>query len=122
MTCRRLGTTRRCPGHGTVVEDTAGRSYLLYHAYPATSDFPYVGRVALLDLVEWRADGWPTINAGRGPSRVAPAPAGVGNTRRNVVVDEFEGERLDASWRWPTTPSRTPSAEMSFCMNLSASD
>src|SRR5919205_704182 len=57
----------KCPDHGTVVSDAAGRDWLLYHAMDA-KDFVYVGRQALLDEVKWGRDGWPTINEGRGPS------------------------------------------------------
>lgn len=91
----------RCPGHGTLVDDGAGRDYLLYHAYRNAPDAPYVGRVALLDRVEWLPNGWPAINAGLGPSLRRPAPLAGGNARASAFVDEFEGGSLDPHWRWP---------------------
>ena len=63
----------KCPGHGSIVDDPAGRTFLLYHAYHP-SDFEFVGRQGLLDEVTWGADGWPAINEGRGPSHAAPRP------------------------------------------------
>lgn len=57
----------KCPGHGSIVEDPSGRTFLLYHAYDPAS-FIWVGRQGLLDEVTWGADGWPAINAGHGPS------------------------------------------------------
>jgi beta-xylosidase len=65
--------TWKCPGHGTVVADARGRFFLLYHAYHRNGSV-YVGRQALLDEVTWAADGWPTINGGRGPSKQTSSP------------------------------------------------
>ena len=91
----------RCPGHGTVVEDARGRHWLLYHAYHP-KDFVYVGRQALLDEVTWGADGWPSINGGRGPSAGAAAPAAA---RAQEVVrnffDDFTAAALHPLWQWP---------------------
>lgn len=98
----------KCPGHGSVVSQPDGRTFLLYHAYhPA--DFEYAGRQALLDEITWR-DGWPAINGGRGPSARAPAPAGIAaRDRRVAMLDEFDGARLDPLWQWPwdRTPQRS---------------
>jgi xylan 1,4-beta-xylosidase len=92
----------KCPGHGTVVSDSAGRDWLLYHAMDA-KDFVYVGRQAMLDEVVWDArTGWPTINGGRGPSTRARSPHG--NGERNAeysFADEFAGARLAPGWQWP---------------------
>ncbi|HYO63287.1 MAG TPA: family 43 glycosylhydrolase [Pyrinomonadaceae bacterium] len=91
----------KCPGHGTVVTDTRGRDWFMYHAMHA-KDFVYVGRQALLDEVKWGADGWPTINDGRGPSARAQSPYG---TRENKAeyrfFDDFTGTRLGHGWQWP---------------------
>ncbi|HEV2764540.1 MAG TPA: glycoside hydrolase family 43 protein, partial [Pyrinomonadaceae bacterium] len=91
----------KCPGHGTVVTDTQGRDWLMYHAMHA-KDFVYVGRQALLDQVEWGADGWPTINQGRGPSASARSAFG---TRENEAeyrfFDDFTRPRLQHGWQWP---------------------
>ncbi len=99
----------KCPGHGSLVADDAGRDYLLYHAYhPA--DFVYVGRQALLDPIDWGADGWPTINGGAGPSAHAALPAG-GSAQRlaHAFADEFR-DRLHPGWQWPQAAE--PSAQV----------
>jgi beta-xylosidase len=91
----------KCPGHGTVVSDARGRDYMLYHAMDA-KDFVYVGRQALLDEVRWGADGWPTINQGRGPSVRAASPHGF--NERNAehhFFDDFTAPRLQPGWQWP---------------------
>jgi xylan 1,4-beta-xylosidase len=91
----------RCPGHGSIVSDTRGRDYLLYHAYQAKA-FVYAGRQALLDEVKWGANGWPTINGGKGPSGRAASPLGA--PERNAeyeVFDNFSSPRLTPGWQWP---------------------
>lgn len=86
----------KCPGHGSIVEDRAGRTFLLYHAYHPV-DFIWLGRQGLLDEVTWGSDGWPAINGGKGPGGPAPgAPAG--------FTDEFT--TLSPELQWPV--SRKP--------------
>ncbi|HBY63831.1 MAG TPA: xylosidase [Solibacterales bacterium] len=72
-----------CPGHGSIVETADGRMFLLYHAYDA-KDSIYVGRQGVLDEVTWGADGWPSINGGKGVSAKTPKPP--------LPMDE---------WSWP---------------------
>src|SRR5215213_1666350 len=93
--------TWKCPGHGSIVEDQRGRTFLFYHAYHA-KDFVYVGREALLDEVTWNADEWPTINNGAGPTRRSPSPVNV--TERNAeysFFDDFSAAVLRPGWQWP---------------------
>ncbi|HVG31269.1 MAG TPA: family 43 glycosylhydrolase [Pyrinomonadaceae bacterium] len=93
--------TWKCPGHGTVVADERGRHFLLYHSMRAR-DFVYVGRQGLLDEVVYGADGWPTINGGRGPSGSAASPYGAREgTGRFSFFDDFLAPRLGAGWQWP---------------------
>ncbi|MCI0748552.1 MAG: family 43 glycosylhydrolase [Verrucomicrobia subdivision 3 bacterium] len=90
-----------CPGHGSIVQDKSGHDYLLYHAYDAKT-FVYVGRQGLLDEVRWGANGWPTINQGRGPSVTAPMPVESGLPKRVLAfADEFVGRTLRPEWQWP---------------------
>ncbi len=82
----------KCPGHGSVVTDTSGQSYLLYHAYSAR-DTVYVGRQAVLDPLTWGEDGWPSINACQGTGGEKRAP-----TR---FSEEFTGSSVAVGWQWP---------------------
>jgi xylan 1,4-beta-xylosidase len=101
----------KCPGHGSVVQDQAGRTFLLYHAYDA-STFEFVGRQALVDEVTWNADGWPAINGGRGPSASAPSPSTVGQRRvSRVLDDDFDKTAIDPGWQWPWDQTSAPSIE-----------
>ena len=91
----------KCPGHGSIVTDPKGRTFLLYHAYHPT-DFEYVGRQGLLDEVTWDARGWPEINGGRGPSPSALSPAGrPPRPIASTLEDEFPASALDPGWQWP---------------------
>lgn len=93
--------TWKCPGHGTIVNDRRGRTFLFYHAYHA-KDFVYVGREAMLDEVTWNADGWPAINNGAGPSLRYPSPLGA--IERNAeysFFDDFNAPSLKPGWQWP---------------------
>jgi xylan 1,4-beta-xylosidase len=91
----------KCPGHGTVVTDTRGRDWLMYHGMHP-KDFVYVGRQALLDEVKWGADGWPSINEGRGPSKRADAPTGSRELNAEYrFFDDFNTPRLRPGWQWP---------------------
>ncbi|MCA1575455.1 MAG: family 43 glycosylhydrolase [Acidobacteria bacterium] len=93
--------TWKCPGHGTVVTDTQGRDWLMYHAYHA-KDFVYVGRQAMLDEVRWNADGWPTINERRGPSGRAPSGLPVRQEKTEYkFFDDFNTPCLRSGWQWP---------------------
>jgi len=91
----------KCPGHGTVVQTPDGRDYYMYHAMDAR-DSVYVGRQAMLDEITWGADGWPSINGGRGPSTRARSPHGVRETNAEYrYADEFSSVELTPGWQWP---------------------
>lgn len=92
----------RCPGHGSIVDDADGRSWLLYHAY-AAKGFVATGRQMLLDEVRFGSDGWPSLNGGKGPSTSAAAPGGA-RAQADLTRwrDEFAGTgALPAGWQWP---------------------
>ncbi len=92
----------RCPGHGSVSVDALGRMYFLYHAYALAADSVYVGRQMLLDRVDWTSDGWPSINAGRGPSDVATTPFAQAQVRiAQTFFDDFTAVGLADGWQWP---------------------
>jgi beta-xylosidase len=92
----------KCPGHGSVVMDSHGRDFFLYHAY-RTTDFVYVGRQGLLDEIQWGADGWPTINGRRGPG-------GKVLVRSVAFSDDFTSSTLVSGWQWPN--GRQPTASV----------
>ncbi|HVE87709.1 MAG TPA: glycoside hydrolase family 43 protein, partial [Myxococcales bacterium] len=88
----RAGAGWRCPGHGSVVTDASGRSYLMHHAY-GVRDTVYVGRQSILHPLAWSADGWPSIDTQPGSGERARAPA--------AFSDDFKGPALVPGWQWP---------------------
>lgn len=86
----------RCPGHGSAVETSDGRTFYLYHAY-AKYDSIFVGRQTLLDEIKWEDSGWPVINGGKGPSSEAENPL---PRRRNVLRALFSPQSA-GPWQWP---------------------
>ena len=98
----------KCPGHGSLVTDPAGRTFLLYHAYHPI-DFEYVGRQGLLDEVTWDSQDWPAINGGRGPSGPVPASARPPSGRRpSSIEDDFTDLTIAPDWQWPWDQADPP--------------
>ncbi|RKN40657.1 family 43 glycosylhydrolase [Micromonospora endolithica] len=95
-------------GHNGFVTDLSGQDWIVYHGIDRAD--PYLDepfgvneRPMLLDRLDW-IDGWPTVNAGAGPSEGARrAPVTTGR------VDERFTGRLDR-WRdagdWRVTDGR----------------
>jgi xylan 1,4-beta-xylosidase len=93
--------TWKCPGHGTLVRDKEGRDWFLYHAYDSDT-FTYVGRQGVLDLVEWRDNGWPIINSGKGTSLNAAFPTARASQHAQLdFYDDFTSSKLAPQWQWP---------------------
>jgi beta-xylosidase len=87
-----------CPGHGSIVTDTNGRDFFLYHSYHVR-DSVYVGRQAMLDEVQWQADGWPTFNNGKGPGF---GFAGMkAKNAEHYFGDDFNAAKIAPEWQWP---------------------
>lgn len=63
------------PGHNAIIQDDAGRDYIVYHAYENgkywLQDSPR--RTLMLEPIEW-IDGWPTVGDGT-PTAEPPAPS-----------------------------------------------
>jgi beta-xylosidase len=56
----------------------------------------------MLDEVTWGADGWPSINEGRGPSAVARSPYGARDSKAALgFFDDFNRPTLLPGWQWP---------------------
>jgi beta-xylosidase len=115
----------QCPGHGSIVTNRQGKDYLLYHAYRRSEVAFHIGREALLDEVKWGADGWPSINDGRGPSTTAVRPPASGVViSQDSFFDEFDAPAIAASWQWPqwSVPAFGIEPERGGRLRLAASD
>jgi beta-xylosidase len=83
-------------GHATLVEDSAGQWWMMYHGYE--NGFWTLGRQALLDPVEWTDDGWFAAKGGDlGQPIGKPAGESIG-THGMALSDEFDGDRLGPQW------------------------
>lgn len=96
----------QCPGHGSIVTDSAGRDFLLYHAYRKSESAFFIGREALLDRISWGSDGWPGINGGRGPS----GSRSFATDKADSWFDGFDNPNLAHVWQWPQ--NEQPSLEV----------
>jgi hypothetical protein len=88
-----------CPGGGSVVTQPAGDMVLAYHAYDRAE--PGLGRQMLIDVVNWRPDGWPQIGTGGGPSPTATSVLAAGQRGPQAIADDFGGRALPPGWHWP---------------------
>ena len=87
-------------GHGTLVEDRAGKWWMVYHAYE--NGFYTLGRQTLLEPIEWTADGWFRM-AGADPAAPIAKPAGEPCRARLCVL----GRLLEAEG-WACSGASTP--------------
>lgn len=109
------GNTWVGTGHNGLVTDLSGQDWVVYHAIDPAD--PYLDgtdgineRPMLLDRLDW-VDGWPSVNAGAGPSDTrmrAPATDG------RVVTDFSDGlERvLRTQGRWTTATDADSGAHL----------
>lgn len=83
-------------GHATLVEDTAGQWWMMYHGYE--HGLWTLGRQALLDPVEWTDDGW-FVAKGGDLGQPLRKPAGEAVARHGLALsDGFDGPGLGAQW------------------------
>ena len=117
------------PGHNTVFDDFAGRTWTIYHAIDSADpyfagEFGFDKRPAMLDPIDWSADGWPNVRngnwisdgampapaaqPGHGPSAYAPTapPADEPGALLAAYSDEFTGT-LGSQWSWVREPAAT---------------
>ncbi|WP_410809153.1 family 43 glycosylhydrolase [Micromonospora sp. 067-2] len=93
------------PGHNGFLTDLSGQDWIVYHAIDRAD--PYLDepfgineRPMLLDRLDW-IDGWPTVNAGTGPSEgTRPAPVTTGRVDARFDTGGLVDWRRDAGeWR-----------------------
>ncbi len=83
-------------GHATLVEGTDGRWWMIYHGYE--NSFWTLGRQALLEPIEWTADGWFIAKGGDlGQPLAKPSGTSVGQ-HGMALSDDFRSGRLGPQW------------------------
>ncbi|MFG1649841.1 family 43 glycosylhydrolase [Micromonospora sp. NPDC049275] len=91
-------------GHNGFLTDLSGQDWIVYHAIDRAD--PYLDepfgineRPMLLDRLDW-IDGWPTVNAGVGPSEGArPAPVTTGRVDERFDSASLAGWQRAGQWR-----------------------
>ena len=92
-------------GHGKLVQDQNGDWWCMYLCgRPNEGKFTTCGRESALDRVEWTADGWFTINGGKGPSLCALAPDLPQEVYEERDRDDFDSDKLDLTWQFVRNP------------------
>jgi len=85
-------------GHGTLVEDTQGKWWMLYHGYEKY--FWTLGRQMLMLPIEWTEDGWFRVPEGVMASDTIVAPTGEGKLIDNCLCDDFADDNLSLIWQF----------------------
>jgi len=82
-------------GHGTLVEDRAGKWWMVYHAYE--NGYYTLGRQTLLEPIEWTADGWFRAS-GSDPAAPIAKPAGDAVPHGFAYSDDFSRPKMGVQW------------------------
>jgi beta-xylosidase len=83
-------------GHATLFEGPGGRWWMIYHGYE--NGYWTLGRQALLEPIEWSADGWPRPRGGdlsrplHKPINLGPQPHGM------PLSDDFSTDKFGIQW------------------------
>ncbi|MFV0376165.1 MAG: family 43 glycosylhydrolase, partial [Mangrovibacterium sp.] len=85
-------------GHGSLVEDTQGQWWMLYHGYEKY--FQTLGRQMLMLPVEWTNDGWFRIPESANAAGPLPLPAGKSKLANNCLCDDFNTDELGLQWQF----------------------
>ncbi|MBN1854417.1 MAG: family 43 glycosylhydrolase [Pirellulales bacterium] len=77
-------------GHGTLVDDSEGHWWIVYHAYEKGAHT--LGRQTLIDPIEWTEDGWFRLDEKRKPLKANP------DFRGMELSDDFSSKELGLQW------------------------
>lgn len=95
-------------GHATFVEDTAGKSWMVYHGYE--NGYRTLGRHVLLEPVSWDKEGWPRAGGGDLSRPIAKPETKLATATERKLSDDFSRDRFGTQWRFhkpgPTELSR----------------
>ena len=92
-------------GHGKLVQDQNGQWWCYYLCgRPNGGRYTTVGRETALDPVQWTADGWFTVNEGKGPSLEQKAPDLPECVFERNLFDDFDGDKLNLEWEFVRNP------------------
>jgi len=84
-------------GHATLVDDTEGNWWMMYHGYD--SGFRTLGRETLLLPVTWTKDGRPVVKKGVTSADALKMPPGENVDHGLPLSDDFNGASPGLQWR-----------------------
>lgn len=85
-------------GHGTLLEDTKGNWWIVFHAYE--KDYLNKGRQTLMEPVEWTNDGWFRIPDGIKTENPIKRPYAKSSKTTFSLSDAFSGDKLGLQWKF----------------------
>jgi beta-xylosidase len=85
-------------GHATLIEGPDARWYMVHHGYE--NGYMTLGRQALLEPIEWTADGWFRAAGGDLGQPMAIPAGGKAVPHGMALSDSFTPERFDLVWRF----------------------
>lgn len=83
-------------GHASVVEGPAGDWWMVYHGYE--NGFRTLGRQALLEPIEWTADGWFRAKGGTLATALPKPRGGKVSPAGFALSDDFSLKQLGLQW------------------------
>jgi xylan 1,4-beta-xylosidase len=83
-------------GHASVVEGPAGDWWMVYHGYE--NGFRTLGRQALLEPIEWTADGWFRAKGGTLAAALPKPRGGKASPAGFALSDDFSRNKLGQQW------------------------
>jgi xylan 1,4-beta-xylosidase len=88
-------------GHGTLIEDTAGKWWFLFTAYE--NGYALYGKQSLLLPIEWTPDGWPRVPLGISATDLLTKPEGENVGHGMPLSDDFSADQLGIQWQYAPT-------------------
>ena len=95
-----------CRGHATVLEDTEGNWWILYHA--EEKGYRNHGRKTLMEPIAWDDKGWFRVPDGIRPEDKLKKPAGEAVPDTIAFSDTFTGPSLGLQWGVPRQSTYDP--------------
>ncbi|MFB6318724.1 family 43 glycosylhydrolase [Saccharicrinis sp. FJH54] len=87
-----------CQGHGTLVDDTEGNWWIMYHGYEKC--FQTLGRQTLLLPIEWTEDLWFKVPDGIKSFDKIKSPSGSPIKLSGSLSDDFSGDEPGLQWQY----------------------
>lgn len=85
-------------GHGTLVDDTKGKTWMFFHGYE--NSYHTLGRQTLMQAIEWTDDGWFIARDAQQTNEVFSKPPGDRITHYHQLSDNFSSETLNLKWHF----------------------